>query len=349
MKISNEQMYEALVQRNESFEGIFFVGVKTTGIFCRPTCRARKPKKENVEYFYSVKDAIFRGYRPCKVCDPMSPKGEFPDGIKNIMEEIMQSSTLRFNDFEFRKRGIDPNRFRRWFKKNHNMTFQTYLRSLRLGKAFCQLTGGKKVIDTALAHGYESLSGFNAAFKKNIGVNPTESVTKNLIHVHRLFTPLGPMLAATVTKGLCLLEFIDRRMLESELKDLKRKFRASLVTSLGLHMRDLQIHLEEYFQGKRKKFEIPLVTPGSEFQQKVWKVLRDIPYGQTRSYRDQAIAVGNPKALRAVARANGANKIAIIIPCHRVIGSGGQLVGYGGGVWRKKFLLDLEQKNAIVS
>lgn len=342
LNLTENQMYQALLKRDESFEGIFLVAVKTTGIFCRPGCRARKPKRENVEFFRSAKEALLRGYRPCKVCTPLTPKGEAPEWVKVILDEIDSSGSQRYSDRDVRSIGTDPNRLRRWFKQNHGMTFQAYLRSLRLGQAFGHLSNGKKVISAAFDNGYDSLSGFTHSFKKTIGIAPSKSSGKNIIHVYQLLTPLGPIMSASVKQGICLLEFIDRKMLETELNDLRKRLNAPLVTSPGPHFQELKTQLEQYFNGDRKKFELPLFAPGSAFQKMVWKGLQDIPYGTTRSYKEQAKALGNPKAVRAVANANGANKIAIIIPCHRVIGADGNLVGYGGGLWRKKRLLALE-------
>lgn len=337
-------MYRALVEKDSNFEGIFFAGVKTTGIFCRPTCRARKPKKENVEFFTSTQEALRRGYRPCKVCGPLLPQGSAPSYITELLKLAANSVSGRLNDAEIRDAGIDPSRVRRWFKKNHQMTFQAYLRSERLGRAFGHLTAGGKVIDTAFEHGYESLSGFTEAFKKLTGSNPKKSAGKNIIYVHQLHTPLGPMLAAAVKEGICLLEFTDRWALETELKYIQKHFQAPLVTAENPHLEKLKKQLDEYFAGKRTDFDLPLVTPGGEFYKKVWAGLRKIPYGETRSYKAQAEFLGCPKSIRAVARGNGANRIAIVIPCHRVIGSDGKLVGYAGGLARKQFLLDLEKR-----
>ncbi len=153
------------------------------------------------------------------------------------------------------------------------------------------------------------------------------------------------MFACASSQGLCLLEFTDRRMLETEFKDLRKRLNAVILPGENPHLKETKTQIKEYFQGKRKFFSIPLHTPGTEFQQSVWKILQNIPYGETRSYLEQATALGNPKAVRAVASANGHNRIAIIIPCHRVIGSDGKLVGYGGGLHRKKWLLDLERSN----
>lgn len=341
-KLSHSKMYKALVDKDSSFEGTFIACVKTTGIFCRPTCRARKPKKENVEFVHTTQDALRKGYRPCKVCEPLSAVNEEPLWLKDLLTYIEENSISRMKDQDIRDRGLDPNRVRRWFKKNHNITFQAYLRSIRLGNAFGHLTDGGKVIDTAFTNGYESLSGFSSAFKKLTGKAPTKSKDGELIETYQILTPLGPMLAASVKSGICLLEFTDRRMLERELIDLQKKLHAPIITSESTHIKKLKKQLSEYFTGKRKIFDIPLVSPGSEFQTKVWQGLQSIPYGETRSYKEQAIAIGNVKAVRAVARANGENKIAILIPCHRVIGSDGSLTGYGGGLERKQRLLEIE-------
>lgn len=163
-----------------------------------------------------------------------------------------------------------------------------------------------------------------------------------IINLHVLETPLGKMLACATDKGLCLLEFIDRRAFVTELKDLKRLLRATIEPGTNKHLKEVEKQLNEYFEGKRKKFELSLITPGTEFQNIVWKKLLDIPYGETRSYKQQSIAVGNLGAIRAVGTANGANRIAIIIPCHRVIGEDGSLTGYGGGLKRKRWLLEFE-------
>ncbi len=341
-KLSHSKMYKALVDKDSSFEGTFIACVKTTGIFCRPTCRARKPKKENVEFVHTTQDALRKGYRPCKVCEPLSAASEEPLWLKDLLTYIEENSISRMKDQDIRERGLDPNRVRRWFKKNHNITFQAYLRSIRLGNAFGHLTNGGKVIDTAFTNGYESLSGFSSAFKKLTGKAPIKSKDGELIETYQILTPLGPMLAASVKSGICLLEFTDRRMLERELIDLQKKLHAPIITSESTHIKKLKKQLSEYFSGKRKIFDIPLVSPGSEFQTKVWQGLQSIPYGETRSYKEQAIAIGNVKAVRAVARANGENKIAILIPCHRVIGSDGSLTGYAGGLERKQRLLEIE-------
>jgi len=338
-----ETMYDALLRKDSSFEGTFFVGVKTTGVFCRPTCTARKPKIENVDFFPSAREALQYGYRPCKVCNPLQLNGEPPDWLTGLLSEINEKKITRISNSFLKERNIDPARVRRWFKKNHGITFQTYLRSLRVNNAFGQIKYGEKVIDSAYETGYESLSGFADAFKKTTGFPPSESRERRIVTVTRILTPLGPMLAGAVDEGICLLEFTDRRMLETQIERIKRLLNAELMPGQIKHFEELDKQLKEYFEGKRKKFDLPLVIDGTAFQQKVWKELLKIPFGETRSYQEQALALGNPEAIRAVARANGDNRISIIIPCHRVIGKNGRLVGYGGGMWRKQFLLNLEK------
>jgi AraC family transcriptional regulator of adaptative response/methylated-DNA-[protein]-cysteine methyltransferase len=338
----NETLYSALVNRDSTFEGIFVVGVKTTGVFCRPTCTARKPKRANVEFFGSAHDALLAGYRPCKVCHPLEYRGAAPDWLKPLLDEINNDPLARLRDQDLRTRGLDPSRVRYWFKKHHQMTFQAYLRALRIGRAFGRINQGESITGTAYDSGYESLSGFADSFKKTTGFSPSKSQESQLISTTRVLTPLGPMLAGATDDGICLLEFVDRRMLETQLRRLGKLLNAECAPGFSRHFENLSDQLEEYFSGTRREFDIPLVLPGTPFQQRVWTGLQAIRYGSTRSYKEQAETLGFPMAIRAVARANGDNKIAIVVPCHRVIAADGGLTGYGGGLWRKQYLLDLE-------
>jgi AraC family transcriptional regulator, regulatory protein of adaptative response / methylated-DNA-[protein]-cysteine methyltransferase len=341
-----ETMFNAILNKDPAFEGIFYFGVRTTGIFCRPSCTARKPKKENIEYFASVNEGLLRGYLPCKVCRPLALQGEYPEWLKPLMDEIEGNPQIRLKSWDLRKRNIDPNRVRRWFLKNHKMTFLVYLKTLRITEAFGRIKHGEKVIDTAFESGYESLSGFAESFKKSAGFSPVLSRSKNPVFITRILTPLGPMIAGAVEEGICLLEFADRRMLETQLERLKKIFSTELIPGSQKHFEKLSLEIKEYFAGERRVFDVPVVLNGTVFQEKIWNILIKIPYGETRSYKDQAIAAGNPAAVRAAAKANGDNRISIIIPCHRVIGSDGNLTGYGGGLWRKKYLLELERKHS---
>jgi AraC family transcriptional regulator, regulatory protein of adaptative response / methylated-DNA-[protein]-cysteine methyltransferase len=338
----SEILYRALVERDSRFEGVFFAGVRTTGVFCRPTCHARKPKRENVEFFASTSQALQHGYRPCKLCKPMRPLGEAPIWLQPLLDEVREHPTERLKDQDLRDRGLDPLRVRRWFQKNHRMTFHAFCRMNRLSQAFGQLRGGEPVGQIAFSSGYESLSGFTDSYKKSTGFSPSQSTERMIIHIQRILSPLGPLLAGATNEGICLLEFADRRMLETQLTRLQTRLNAEILPGEHLLFEPLRAQLAEYFDGARRDFDLPLLMAGTAFQERAWKSLRTIPCGETRSYQQQAESIGQPSAVRAVARANGDNRIAILIPCHRVIGKNGRLTGYGGGLWRKRALLDLE-------
>lgn len=345
MELTQDIMYNAILEKDTSFEGVFFTAVKTTGIFCRPSCTARKPKLENVEFLKTSKDCILKGYRPCKVCRPLESLHETPREIKQLLEELNADPTLKFKDWDLKQRGIAPHSLRRWFMKNHGVTFQAYQRMFRINSAFKRIQGGETITHTAFDTGYESLSGFGDSFKSIFGVSPKNSKTQRIIDLKRIETPLGTMYACAVAEGICLLEFTDRKMLETELISLSKTLNATIVQGENEHFKMLEQELKEYFTGKRKSFSSPLFTPGSEFQNSVWQALQQIPFGTTKSYKDQAAFLNKPEAIRAVANANGMNRISILIPCHRVIGANGDLTGYGGGIWRKQWLLNLEEIN----
>jgi AraC family transcriptional regulator of adaptative response/methylated-DNA-[protein]-cysteine methyltransferase len=346
MELTSEIMYQAIVNKDPSFEGVFFTAVKTTGIFCRPICTARKPRFENVEFFTTTKECILKGYRPCKVCNPLEKLNQTPELYRQLINELSHNPSLKFKDYDLKQRGIEPSQIRRWFLKNHGITFQAFQRMLRINSAFKKIQSGETITNTAYDSGFESLSGFGDSFKTIFGVSPKNGQAKNIIDLTRIETTLGTMITCATNQGICLLEFSDRKMLETELKSISKLLNATIIQGNNKHFDTLEIELHEYFNGKRKEFSVPLHTLGTDFQNKVWSALQLIPYGQTKSYKEQAITIGSPESVRAVANANGMNRISILIPCHRVIGSDGQLTGYGGGLWRKKYLLDLEKKNS---
>lgn len=170
----------------------------------------------------------------------------------------------------------------------------------------------------------------------------------SIINMTEISTPLGPMLAGATSEGVCLLEFTNRIRLEKEFIDLQKLLSAVMVAGRNQHLDQLENELSEYFKGERKIFSVPLHTPGNEFSQSVWKSLLKIPYGKTCSYKEQAEMMNNPKAIRAIASTNGRNRLAIIIPCHRVIGSNGTMTGYAAGVDKKKWLLKFERNNSEI-
>jgi len=341
-----EVYYQALLDRKQSFVGIFFVGVKTTSIFCIATCRARKPKFENVEFYTSFKEALDNGYRPCKICKPTENANKAPEQVELAIKLVKNNSKEKITDYQLREKNISPEVLRRWFNKNYGMTFQAYQRMYRINNAYLELKKGKKTTHTAFDSGYESLSGFGYTFKKIIGKSPQKSTDKNVILISRFTTPLGPMFVCATENGICLLEFVDRRMLETEFKDLQKLLNAKIITGENEHIKQTKKEITEYFEGERKIFDVKIETPGTDFQNSVWNCLQEIEYGKTTTYQKQAIKIDNPKAIRAVASANGYNRISIIIPCHRVIGKDGKMTGYGGGIERKKWLIEHERNNA---
>jgi AraC family transcriptional regulator, regulatory protein of adaptative response / methylated-DNA-[protein]-cysteine methyltransferase len=336
-------MERAYLKSDTTYDGVFFLGVRTTGVFCRPSCGARKPRPKNVEFFPTVHEALFAGYRPCKRCTPMTAVGSTPPWVTRILSVADRKAGYRMTDAQIRSMGIDPARTRRFFQKNYGMTFQAYCRGRRLGKALEQIRRGETLDDVALGHGYESHSGFRGAFGKTFGTPPGKAMGTDCIYVTWIESPLGPLIAGATDRNLVLLEFTDRRMLNNQFVTLRRIYRHPIVPGTNALLDKLRKELAQYFTGARTDFTVPLEFPGSEFQQRVWQELISIPYGTTVSYEGLAKRVGSAKAQRAVGHANGLNRIAIVVPCHRVVNKNGELGGYGGGIWRKRALLELEQ------
>jgi len=340
---SSKEMKRAFLAGDASYDGIFFVAVRTTGIFCRPCCPARKPLLKNVEFFPSVREAVFAGFRPCKRCRPLDTNGKHPGWAASLLKEIEHNPSVRLKAADLRARHIDPARARRYFQKNLGMTFQAYCRGRRMSQALQQIKRGVPLDDVALGNGYDSHSGFREAFSRLFGSPPGRARGKDCVVTGWMESPVGPLLMGATGKGICLLEFTDRRALETQCQTLGKRFNCAIVPGHNEFLDQLQEELSGYFAGQVRQFKVPLIYPGTPFQQAVWDALLKIPFGQTCSYEDVADDIGVPGAQRAVGRANGMNRIAIVIPCHRVVNKGGKLGGYGGGLWRKQFLLDLER------
>ena len=224
------------------------------------------------------------------------------------------------------------------------MTFQAYHRARRIGLALRQVRHGDRVDEAQSRSGFESASGFREAFTRVFGKPPTQAKAHGGLFAQRIETPLGAMVAVADDEGLRLLEFADRRALEGELAILRKRLRTNVVPVEHPHLDTLREELADYFAGRKLTFAVPLRSVGSEFQMRCWKLLRSIPVAETRSYSWMAEQLGAPGAQRAVGRANGTNMISIVVPCHRVIRADGTLCGYGGGLWRKKWLLEHERK-----
>lgn len=342
--LSIAEMTRAYQESDTSYNGLFFLGVKTTGIFCRPTCPARKPFPKNVEYFPTVQSALASGYRPCKRCRPLNADDQ-PAWVADLLADIEREKTPRIRERDLKARGIDPATVRRYFVRRFGMTFQAYCRARRLSAGYQRIRETGKVDDAILDSGFESDSGFRDAFLRTFGDSPSKARNGECVLLSWLRSPLGPLVAGATSEGICLLEFSDRRMIETQFETVRTRFAAPVVPGSNEHLKTLQNELARYFAGSLRDFSVPLVYPGTDFQRRVWTQLLTIPYGETRSYEDIAIAVGDKNAVRAVGRANGQNRIAIVIPCHRVVNKNGELGGYGGGLRRKQFLLELERSS----
>jgi AraC family transcriptional regulator of adaptative response/methylated-DNA-[protein]-cysteine methyltransferase len=347
-----EDMLAALYARDASCDGLFYAAVTTTGVFCRPSCPARDPRPEHVQFYATAAEALVAGFRPCRRCRPLEQHGTTPAWMAELIGRVEGDPSVRISDAQLRAEGLDPAVVRRHFRESFGMTFQAYSRSRRLGAAFAALRSGASLDEIVFTHGWSSHSGFRDAFRKSTGSPPARAASNgeaaaperpaDPITVTRIETPLGDMIAGVTGTAVCLLEYPDRRLVQAQLETLQRRLGRTTVAGDAPLLDALRRQLDEYFAGERRDFDLPLSYPGTPFQLRVWDALRSIPYGETRTYAEMARQIGAPGAARAVGHANGLNRIAIVIPCHRVVAAGGGLGGYGGGLWRKLRLLENE-------
>lgn len=261
--------------------------------------------------------------------------------IKQLTRLIEDDPERRISETDLKALGIDASTARRQFKKRFGLTFAQYARNYRLGRGAQTLVEGDKVINAQLIAGYESASGFREAFSKTFGKVPKDGPGDPLF-IDWIDTPLGPMIAICNAAHLYLLEFTIRKNVQRQLERLAKTYKRAILpgqTTITTQIRD---ELSAYFKGELKSFRTPLKLTGTDFQKSVWEQLIRIPYGETRSYGDLAKTIGNAKAFRAVATSNASNGLALIVPCHRVINTGGGLGGYAGGLDKKQWLLDME-------
>lgn len=355
---SAADMETAFYRKDASYDGLFFVAVRTTGIFCRPSCSSC-PKRENVEFFLSLREAMLAGYRPCKRCRPEASLEQPPSWVSQLIERVEAQAGKKLSADDWHQLGTTPERARRWFKDHYGMTFAEWCRARRLAGAFSQIRDGESLDDVVFAQGYDSHSGFREAFTKTFGVPPGQAETQQYIAVELIETPIGLMVAGAVDDGLCLLEYSEPRRLERHYAALRQRFGSAVLPVSHPHLTTLKTELKRYFAGEfggefggdsggeRTPFTVPLALQGTPFQTMVWDELQRIPYGETIAYDELAQRIGQPTAMRAVAGANGMNRISIVVPCHRVIGKDGSLTGYGGGLWRKRLLLELERTGQL--
>ena len=313
------------------------------GKFCLPGCKKSPGEGPRTREFESAREALAAGFRPCKVCTPLLTGIADPGWLVPLMHEVESDPARRWHDHDLEMLSLDPGMVRRWFVANHGFTFHAYTRLRRLGAALRQIQHGDPVTDAVIAGGYESEHSFREAFTQVFGNPPSAVDRESSIWINRIATPLGSMIVGVHDSGLCLLEFAERRMLDTQLKKLRQRMGRVFLPGDHPMMDQVKQELDAYFNGSLRNFTVPVVAPGTVFQESVWQALSAIPYGETRSYAEVAEGIGHGDAVRAVGRANGDNRIAIIIPCHRVVGSDGELTGYGGGLWRKEYLLAMEQ------
>lgn len=319
----------------------------SNGVFCQPECRNAAREDELSRAFNTARDALAAGFRPCKDCAPLKTGLADPAWLLPLMSEVEGDPARRWHDHDLDQMGIESAVVRRWFIANQGLTFHAYTRLRRLGLALRQIQHGTPVSEAVVAQGFESESGFRDAFTQVFGNPPSAVDRESSIWINRVVTPLGSMVMGVHDSGLCLLEFAERRMLDTQLARLRQRMGRVFLPGDHPLMQQVKKQLDAYFLGSLRRFTIPLQAPGTAFQEAVWDALRQIPYGVIRSYAEIAAAIGQPEAVRPVGRATGDNRIAMVIPCHRVVASDGELTGYGGGLWRKEYLIALEQAQAF--
>lgn len=341
---SHDTLYAALLARDDRFDGQAYVCVASTGVFCRLTCPARKPRPENCTFFATIGACIEAGYRACLRCHPLRAAALADPTIAALLHALDARPDLRWSEAHIEQLGYDLSTVRRSFKRQFGMTFLEMARQRRLREGFETLAQGAKVITAQHEASFASASAFRAAFSRLLGCAPADLRPEGMLRAYWIPTPLGDMIAVSSRSHLHLLEFVDRKALPRELQRLQSGANERIGIGAMPPSDQAADELAAYFDARSDRFTTPLAMAGSAFTREVWDALRDIPAGETRSYGDIARQIGRPSSARAVARANGANQIAVLIPCHRVLGADGSLTGYGGGLWRKQRLIEIERQ-----
>jgi AraC family transcriptional regulator of adaptative response/methylated-DNA-[protein]-cysteine methyltransferase len=330
--------FAAFDNRDRSFDGQFVGAVKTTGIYCKPSCPARRPLPENVEFFWEPAEARAAGYRPCMRCKPdeVGRDREAVAAALKLIEETEHGLSLEELAAAV---GYAPHHFHRLFKRDTGLTPAAYRRSVQARRAAAALDGNGRVTDAIYEAGYSGPSRFYANTKGHLGMTP--SAWKNggagaVIRWAVVPTSLGQMLVAATEKGICRLSF------DEGAEALADRFPKAQILPADATTEALIAGAVQAVENPSRMPDLPLDVAGTAFQEAVWQELRRIPIGETRSYADIAAAVGKPKAVRAAGSANGANNVAVLIPCHRVVRSDGSLGGYAYGLDRKRMLLEKE-------
>ena len=341
---NDDELYQALCASSHAYDGHIFVCVKTTGIFCRLSCKARKPLRQNVFFADNAASCLEQGFRPCAKCKPLQSLNQKDPCYLDLMQRLDGDPDYIWGEEDITALGYELSTVRRIFKRTIGMTFLDLARLKRASRAAANLSAGNLVIDAQLDSGYESSSGFRDAIIRLIGEPPQALKNRTLLKAKWIDTPIGQMLGIADNNFLHLLEFFDRKGLPSELKKLQLSTKSAIEFGSNALLEQVTLELDAYFSGQSSIFKTPLALHGSPFTVNTWHALQAIKPGITCSYAALAKDIERPTAMRAVARANGQNQIAIIIPCHRVIGSDGSLTGYAGGLWRKDWLLNHEKR-----
>ena len=338
MAIDNKQAWAAVMRRDRAFDGQFVTGVLSTGIYCRPSCAARHPARANVRFFADGAAARAAGLRPCKRCLPDDVARD-EAAVRAAIDAIRSGESPTLEELGAIT-GYSPTHIQRVFKRATGLSPAAYARALREERARDALSGSARVTDAIYDSGYEAPSRFYAAMEGKMGMSP--SAWKNggrgvTIRWAVVETTLGAMLVAATDKGVCRLSFNEGEA------ELRARFPNAELAQGGADFAALLQQVIDAVETPGTGADIPLDVAGTAFQEACWKALRDIPPGETRSYSEIAAAAGNPRATRAAGSANGANNVAVLIPCHRVIRSDGAIGGYAYGTAIKEELLRRER------
>jgi AraC family transcriptional regulator of adaptative response/methylated-DNA-[protein]-cysteine methyltransferase len=340
VRLDVDSAWAAFERRDRGWDGRVIGAVKTTGIYCKPSCPARRPKREHVEFFATAEEARGAGYRSCMRCKP-DEVGRDREAVAKAVKLIETAEEPLTLDELADGVGYAPHHFQRIFKRDLGVSPAEYARALRNRRTETALKANGRVTDAVYDAGYSGPSSFYSDAKERLGMTP--SAWRNggrgeTIRWTHFDSPLGRMLIAATSKGICRLTFDD------SVNSLQRLFpQATIVEDAG-GLKELVEGALEAIESPRAAHQLPIDVAGTAFQEAVWRELRKIPVGETRSYAEIAAAIGQPTAVRAVGTANGDNHVAVLIPCHRVIRSDGTLGGYAGGLDRKRKLLSNEQR-----
>jgi len=346
VKLNDETRWQAVVGRDASVDGTFVFGVSSTGVFCRPSCPSRRPRRENVRFFDDPVDAERAGYRACLRCRPKAADGNPQSALvhaicRYIEQHIEDRITLSDLGKAFR---LSPFHLQRTFKAVLGVSPKAYIDACRLRQVKQNLQAGHNVTTSLYAAGYGSSSRLYERTATQLGMTPEKYRRGALAAVVRYTTtasPLGRMLIAATEKGICAIQFADSD--EELLQGLMREFPFAVRKRDDQAMAEWKANLARLIDGKETSASLPLDIRATAFQRRVWEFLQRIPRGETRSYSDVARKIGMPRATRAVARACATNPVAVAIPCHRVVREDGEMGGYRWGIERKEKLLEMEQ------